>query len=252
MRLVLVCSLLAAFLYQYSFSERQPSSFLADQGVASNGPWSVSYSPIDAVGSCKRPNEIVQDLKDIYNAGFPTVKFDSPDCSVLQALDFVPKLNVVMGLYPYEYQDDDHPQNTPKTRMQRLLASLSVQIQEIAYWNQWNRIKVVVVGSSGIFHQEYSQNELVTMLHHVRRILKGDPERFRETQRLFHSVHQGLGLTHITITTAEPVQSFISQQNTPPKALANTTSIIPSKCPNFTKSSKHSSPWQIKTRLCLT
>lgn len=206
---ITILSLTTFFYYSYFFGSK--SLFLAGQGVSTNGPWSVAYSPITPEGECKRPDTVVRDLREIYNAGFPAVKLHSSDCSILQALDRVPKLNVVMGLYPYEYQDEERPENTPKTRVQRLIASLNIQIQELVDWDQWSRIKVVVVGSGGVQQKDYSRNELITLLRHVRRVLKGSRNEPGKSERSANSVHRGFGLNHISITTAEPVQSFISQ-----------------------------------------
>lgn len=124
-----------------------PSAVGANDLQQNNGPWSVSYSPMNANGDCKHQGEIVRDLKDIRRAGFPAVKLYSPDCGVLEALNRVPKLDVVMGLYPYEYEDETA---VTRTRMQRLLTSLNIQINELVQWNQWDRISTVVVGSSGV------------------------------------------------------------------------------------------------------
>lgn len=189
--------------------------------LISTDPWSVTYSPINKKGDCKRLREIERDLQEIQLAGIKRVSLHSPDCDILTALNSAPKLEINMGLYPYEYEPEEpakdhhdehgkpkYSKTVSKTRMQKLISSLNLQVQELAQWNQWHRIPLVVVGSSGVFEESYSRKELVTMLRHVRRILKGrEHHHFKSST----SIHRGLGLDHINITTSEPVQSYISQ-----------------------------------------
>lgn len=178
-------------------------------------PWSVSYSPIDASGSCKSVSNQVAELNQISISGIKTVQLYSSDCGVLDALSDVPSLSVVVGLYPYEYEfEQESKEEIELTRMQKLLASLNAQIQELADWNNWNRVEMLVVGSSGVYENIYTKAELATMLQHVRRIIKGNSSdlNLELGKTGLKLSYKSLGLSHISITTSEPVQSFISTQ----------------------------------------
>lgn len=214
--LLLTAFCVFAFLL-FSSSSHSVASPFADNAVAGsvvNGtmsegaptaPWAVTYAPMRAGGDCKAPAQIARDLRDIARAGIPRVKLHSPDCRVLEALDAAPALRVQMGLFPYELElAEGEGEGEELTRMQRLLASLSVQLHELAQWGQWHRVDSLIVGASGVHHDAYTRQELVTMLRYVRRVIKGGGADDIDGLR-------SLGADHVLITTAEPVQSYISR-----------------------------------------
>lgn len=149
-------------------------------------PWGVSYSPYTETGLCRSLNRITEDLEKIHQSGIGSVRFYSLDCRVLEASEQVPGLKIILGLQP------SAPIGTSSADyLQQLIESLEIQIQDISRWGHWDCLSMVVVGSQGVFEETYSRAELVKLLRYVRKSINS---------RGF----KGL------ITTAEPVQSWIS------------------------------------------
>lgn len=169
-------------------------------------PHAITYTPLSNAGTCKPLADIITDLNRIYAAHVPAVRLYSTDCNVLEAvipttnaarqtfralnIDFTrtnSKLKLTVGLFPYIDSDNNEPSTLANAS--RWFKSLEAQLADLRTWNQWHTIELLSVGSGGLFDESYTAAELVAMLRHVRAIY-GHPE--------------------IPITTAEPVQSYVS------------------------------------------
>jgi exo-beta-1,3-glucanase (GH17 family) len=170
-------------------------------------PHAITYTPLTDAGACKRLADIVADLNRIYSAGVPALRLYSTDCQVLEAV--IPttnaarqtfralgidaattnsKLKLTVGLFPY-LDDESADSSSSRPDASRWFKSLDAQLEDLQVWNQWSAIELLSIGSGGLFDESYSAVELVAMLRHVRAVY-GHPE--------------------IPLTTAEPVQSYVS------------------------------------------
>lgn len=150
-------------------------------------PWAITYSPYAESGACKAPKTIAADLSDMAGLGVQAVRLFSVDCGVLSALQKVPLLDAIVGIHP-----NRDPSAASSDGLAGFRDSLDEQLTELARWNRWHRVPVLVVGSQGVYSGAYSQAELVHMIKYVRSWL--------ETQPGFRAL----------ITTAEPVESWAS------------------------------------------
>ncbi|KAF5110402.1 hypothetical protein DV454_004839 [Geotrichum candidum] len=171
-------------------------------------PHAITYTPLTDAGVCKPLTDIVADLNRIYAAGVPALRLYSTDCQVLEAV--IPttksarhtfralgidaaatnsKLKLTVGLFPY-IDDETTGARSARPDASRWFKSLDAQLEDLQAWNQWSAIELLSIGSGGLFDESYSAIELVAMLRHVRAVY-GHPE--------------------IPLTTAEPVQSYVSR-----------------------------------------
>lgn len=171
---------------------------LYDNSVAV--PWSVSYSPLQETGSCKSMETIKADFEEMIQIGFARVKLPSSDCGVLEALKANPQLKAILGIY---VDGDSHLAHSSEVKYENdhkykdskvvgYLKAIYVQLRELidAGIDIDNQIDMLVVGcEAGLYNQVYTRFELVKMLKFVRLSLPN---------------YQGF------ITTAEPVESYIS------------------------------------------
>ncbi|KAF5103735.1 hypothetical protein D0Z03_000071 [Geotrichum reessii] len=183
-----------------------PASTVSKNSGLRSRPHAITYTPLTNAGTCKPLADIITDLNRIYAAHVPAVRLYSTDCNVLEAvipttnaarqtfralnIDFTrtnSKLKLTVGLFPYLDNNEDGTSNFAGAS--RWFKSLEAQLADLRTWNQWHTIELLSVGSGGLFDESYTAAELVAMLRHVRAIY-GHPE--------------------IPITTAEPVQSYVS------------------------------------------
>lgn len=189
-------------------------------GKLEQTPWAITYSPIQASGKCKALQEVMLDLERIKATGARVVRLYSTDCNVLEAIEPTTKkarktyralakqrkieagvkLDAVVGLFPYvdgesaregkkEHMDKDDSASTSA----KWFPSLDDQLQDLSRWGLWSRVTLLSVGSGGVFDGSYSRADLVAMIRHVKRELL-----------VSH------GQPHVKVTTAEPVQSYVS------------------------------------------
>lgn len=158
-------------------------------------PWAVTYSPLTENGHCVSNEQIVSDLHNMVTVGIKSVRFFSVDCGVLDAFDQLgdrgDHLDVILGIHPYPVITDEDDTAT-KYELSQFIKSINLQLSEIAMWDRWDRIKILVVGSQGVQDERYSRSDLVKMIKYVRLHLESEPG------------FKGL------ITTVEPVQSWVS------------------------------------------
>lgn len=184
-----------------------------------HAPWAITYSPLQGSGSCKTFQDIIMDIQKIKQMGVKAVRLYSTDCGVLEAIepttdtsrrtframkiDMTQKLDVVVGLFPYLEEEEEQEENqegdsegsqpVQPQNVSKWFSSLEDQMADIVKWDRWDRVSLLSVGSGGVFDESYSRGELVAMIRHVKRMLK--------------SVY---GHPEVNITTAEPVQSYVS------------------------------------------
>lgn len=217
--------------------------------AAINSPWAITYSPLRADGTCKPLEAMVADMLKIQRTGAKAVRLYSTDCGVLEAV--VPtarktkkthakalklareqlhdkgttavNLDVVVGLFPYTADSTDTaaaattptaPQNQESSKetaaaaaaaaaankdVRRWFPSLDDQLADIVAWGAWPRVALVSVGSGGVFDESYTRAELVHMIRHIKRRLAAVPALRAAAQT-------------VRVTTAEPVQSYVSSR----------------------------------------
>lgn len=192
-------------------------------------PWAVSYSPFTTYGDCKPLLVVSNDLQKIYNVGIDAVRLYSTDCEVLDALLNVKAeatrapLQVILGIHPYLHDEDLPKKQQHKTQpnlstapyITRLINSLSLQLAEISDWGHWDRIEMLVVGSQGEFSENYSRADLVKLIRFVRLHVQSYED--------FHGL----------ITTAEPVQSWVSATKFNARSISE-----------YKDFQQHNAPWQ--------
>lgn len=182
-------------------------------------PWAITYSPLHKDGTCKSLPEMAADMVRLQATGAQAVRLYSTDCGVLEAVDPTTKknkkactkqlslhnkqhmakpvqkleLNVIAGLFPYVVEEEDQQDTSPG----KWLQSLDDQLHDLAQWGRWSRVSILTVGSSGVFDDTYTVPDLVNMIGHVKRRLADlVPEQDKKYVPL--------------VTTAEPVQSYVS------------------------------------------
>ncbi|KAF5098683.1 hypothetical protein D0Z00_001936 [Geotrichum galactomycetum] len=206
---ITVCILLY-FIFPFSSSTPAPiTTQLPSDLRLHSRPHAITYTPLTDAGACKPLTDIVADLNRIYSAGIPALRLYSTDCQVLEAV--IPtthvarqtfralgidaattngKLKLTVGLFPYIDDDESISSSSSRPNASRWFKSLDAQLEDLQTWNQWSAIELLSIGSGGLFDESYSAIELVAMLRHVRAVY-GHPE--------------------IPLTTAEPVQSYVSR-----------------------------------------
>ncbi|CAN6645929.1 hypothetical protein TRVA0_021S01398 [Trichomonascus vanleenenianus] len=184
---LLALAFVTLYLFKSSTTHPEPSSrsmkFLELDKTSREVPWGTSYSPYTSAGGCKAIKEIERDLRVIASTGIKTVRLFSGDCGVMEARS---DLQAIVGIHPYVTDAS----TVGEKRYAQLLESVDNQLADLE--PHLERAQMVVVGSQGVFEEEYTQADLVRLIKHARRHLST------------HGSFTGL------ITTSEPLTSWVS------------------------------------------
>lgn len=127
---------------------------------SNNDQFGITYTPYEASnGQCKSEAQVDADIGKLKGAGFGTIRVYSTDC---RTLDYVGKacqkygMGMIVGVFVKE------------TGCSYEAADVREQIDELAAWDLWHLVKLVVVGNEAIMNGHCSTGQLQTLLRTVK------------------------------------------------------------------------------------
>ncbi|KAG5950312.1 hypothetical protein E4U53_005275 [Claviceps sorghi] len=137
----------------------QPSN--GNGGLKSdNDHFGLTYTPYHPRdGSCKSAEEVEIDIGIIKGGGFTTVRIYSPECNALQTVGNACKkhgISMIVGVFVKASGCDI---NTP---------DIKLQVDQLAAWNNWDLVSLVVVGNEAIMNNHCSPQQLASLVVAVK------------------------------------------------------------------------------------
>ncbi len=122
--------------------------------------WAITYTPYSHDGQCKSAGEVMTDLSAIKQKGFSTIRLysaDKTDCNGLEnvsAACVAHGLNMILGVF---IKADG-------------LAAAAPQIDELAKFQHWDIVALVVVGNEAIFAGFATAPELANFIVNAKQV----------------------------------------------------------------------------------
>lgn len=144
-----------------SEAPKQSSPPAVSKGLTSNNDhFGITYTPYKPTnGNCKSASDVDADIQTIKNGGFTTVRVYSTDCNTLENVGNACKkygLSMIVGVFVKASGCDV---NTPE---------IKEQIEKLTAWNNWDLVKLVVVGNEAIMNNFCTPQQLRTLVTTVK------------------------------------------------------------------------------------
>ncbi|QPH00443.1 hypothetical protein C2857_004043 [Epichloe festucae Fl1] len=145
---------------------KQSSPPAVSKGLTSNNDhFGITYTPYKpSNGNCKTASEVDSDIKVIKSGGFTTVRVYSTDCNTLDNVGNACKkygVDMIVGVFVKASGCDI---STPE---------IKEQVDKLAAWNNWDLVRLVVVGNEAIMNGFCSPQQLQTLVTTVKSRCRG-------------------------------------------------------------------------------
>lgn len=129
--------------------------------------WAISYSPVDANGHCKPSAQIQADIRSIAAKGFTTVRFYSPECSILPTvLPLAQSLSLQLILGIFVHGTDGNSLTDYTNQVTDIITAVSNT--KSTNDDPWHPIALVVVANESLNQNLFSIDALETFLNTTR------------------------------------------------------------------------------------
>ncbi|GAB0138352.1 hypothetical protein EsDP_00006587 [Epichloe bromicola] len=140
---------------------KQSSPPAVSKGLTSNNDhFGITYTPYNpSNGNCMTASEVDSDIKDIKSRGFSVVRVYSTDCNTLDNVGNACKkygVDMIVGVFVKASGCDI---NTP---------DIKEQVDKLAAWNNWDLVRLLVVGNEAIMNGFCSPQQLRTLVTTVK------------------------------------------------------------------------------------
>ncbi|KJZ76570.1 hypothetical protein HIM_03906 [Hirsutella minnesotensis 3608] len=126
--------------------------------VSHNDHFGMTYTPYQNNHQCKSASQVDQDISQLKQAGFTTVRVYSTDCDTLKNVGNACKkhgVSMIVGIFTEGQCSYESPH-------------IKKQVDELAQWDKWDLVKLVVVGNEAIFKGHCSPTQLATLITTVK------------------------------------------------------------------------------------
>lgn len=133
--------------------------------TSNNDRLGITYTPYEpSNGACKSASQVETDIALIKNAGFTLVRVYSTDCNTLDNVGSAcvkHGLNMITGVF---VKATGCSIDTP---------DIKEQVDKLAAWNNWNRVKLLVIGNEAIMNNFCTPSQLEKLVVAVKGKLSG-------------------------------------------------------------------------------
>ncbi|PHH61761.1 hypothetical protein CDD82_2102 [Ophiocordyceps australis] len=140
-------------------STSRPSPNPSGKIGSSNDHFGITYTPYEpSNGQCKPADQVARDIAQLKNAGFTTVRVYSTDCQTLDHVGSACRehgLDMIVGVFVKDSCDAESP-------------DIKEQIKQLAAWDSWHLVKLLVVGNEAIMNGRCSPQQLFSLINAVK------------------------------------------------------------------------------------
>ncbi|KAJ5751518.1 uncharacterized protein N7511_008483 [Penicillium nucicola] len=152
--------------------------------ITGKDQYGMTYTPYTQTGGCKSADEVAADIEKIKTAGFNCVRVYSTDCSALSHIGEACEqegLQIILGIYID----------------QAGTSAAEQQVQDIAKWAKWNRVKLIVVGNEAIQNGYCDASALAEFIKNAMATFRASGYRGEVTTAEPVNVWQNYGLSNL-------------------------------------------------------
>lgn len=140
-------------------SSAAPSASPASSAIGGGSHWAMTYSPYRADSNCKDRAEVEQDVAEIAQKGFGSIRLYGTDCDGLANAGGAAQrhgLKVVAGVFIDS----------------RGIAAARKQVDDLIGWGQWSAVEMIVIGNEALFNGHCSGAELAAFIGEAKAQLR--------------------------------------------------------------------------------
>ncbi|PHH80047.1 hypothetical protein CDD80_3036 [Ophiocordyceps camponoti-rufipedis] len=200
-----------------------PGKFQSD-----NDHYGITYTPYQpSNGACKSSSEVHQDIAQLKQAGFTTIRIYSTDCNALENVGTACNkhdLDIIVGIF------------VKATGCSYSTPDIKEQVDKLSTWQEWDRVKLIVVGNEAIMNGHCSPEQLAALISTVKSkcpLYKG-PYTVSETLDVWQRPDVSSCLCPATSVTGANIHPFFNKDTTPQSAgsfVASQLDMLRSICP---------------------
>jgi exo-beta-1,3-glucanase (GH17 family) len=178
----------------------------------SNDHFGITYTPYDAAtGNCKSKDAVNADIKQLKAAGFTVARIYSTDCNTLETVGPAAEehnMELIMGVF---VKGSGCTYETPEVKE---------QVDALAAWNGWSRVRLVVVGNEAIMNGFCSPQQLATLVTTVKSKITGYHGSYTiaETLNIWQRSDVSSALCGVVDVTGANIHPYFNPQVTPGSA----------------------------------
>ena len=201
--------------------------------TSSNDQYGITYTPYEpSNGACKDAAAVDADISAIKQGGFTTIRVYSTDCNTLETVGPACKkygVKMIVGVFVKSSGCDV---NTPDVK---------TQVDQLAAWNGWDMVSLVVVGNEAIMNGFCSPQQLATLVGDVKSRTQGSyngPYTISETLNIWQRSDVSSSMCSVVNVVGANIHAYFNSDTTPSSAgdfVAGQIKILAGICPGITE-----------------
>ncbi|KAI9172015.1 putative beta-glucosidase btgE [Paramyrothecium foliicola] len=174
--------------------------------------YGITYTPYEAsTGNCKDANAVDSDIKSLKEAGFDLIRIYSTDCNTLETVGPAAKkydVNLILGVF---VKASGCSYDVPEVKE---------QVDSLAAWAEWDRVKLFVVGNEAIMNNFCSPQQLASLITIVKSKCSGykGPYTIAETLNIWQRTEVSSAICGVVDVTGANIHPYFNGQVTPETA----------------------------------